>query len=144
MELSECKAQFQNEHYEVLKSLFISPRVRTNENTFDLGYAFSYELGPMENNENIIKGAVKLDVKCYPEEKGVDATIIDTTLFGVFNGKGFEEERFKELLELNGLTFLMQIARTHIISMTSMAGCNPIVMPMINVHDLIKKHNEAR
>ena len=139
MKINECEAQFQNEYYEVLKSLFISPRIRSQEDTFDLDFSFSYEIVPIGKQEEVIKGAVKLDVKCFPKKHGENASIVDTTLLAVFNGKGFDDEQFEEMLKLNGLTFLIQIARTHIITITSMTGNPPIIMPMINVSELIAK-----
>lgn len=137
----DCIAQFQNEHYEILKSTFYSPRMRSNQERFQLQYEYDYEIGTIENfGENGFRGVIKFDTKAYPKEEGEDAIIVDVSMFGIFNGSGenMQRENFEQLLELNGLTFLTQIMRAHIITVTSITGSNPLIMPMINVNKLIE------
>lgn len=74
---------------------------------------------------------------------------IDLTMEGAFIGnlKVLTAERFKEMLEQNGLVTLSQISRSFLLSVTSQSGINPPVrLPMINVLALNerKKSEQAK
>lgn len=67
---------------------------------------------------------------------------IELVMEGAFvgNPKVLAIERFKEMLEQNGLVTLSQISRSFLLSVTSQSGINPPVrLPMINVLALNEK-----
>lgn len=67
---------------------------------------------------------------------------IDLAMEGAFLGNLgiLTTERFKEMLEQNGLVTLSQISRSFLLSVTSQSGINPPVrLPMINVLALNEK-----
>ena len=56
------------------------------------------------------------------------------------------EDKFLEMLEVNGLITLSQISRAYILSVTSQAGIPPVRVPMINILKLqeMKKQKENK
>jgi len=67
---------------------------------------------------------------------------IELTMEGAFAGNPnvLTVERFKEMLEQNGLVTLSQISRSFLLSVTSQSGINPPVrLPMINILALNEK-----
>ncbi|MBU3210046.1 preprotein translocase subunit SecB [Clostridium algidicarnis] len=68
--------------------------------------------------------------------------IVNLVIEGCFtaNKEDLDMNTFKDMVEKNGLVALSQIARSYLISATSLSGINPpIKLPMINVFSLIKK-----
>lgn len=56
------------------------------------------------------------------------------------NPKRLYKENFMDMLELNGVVTLSQLARAYVLSVTSLSGINPPVkLPMINVVALREK-----
>lgn len=56
------------------------------------------------------------------------------------NPKRLSKENFMDMLELNGVVTLSQLARAYVLSVTSLSGINPPVkLPMINVVALREK-----
>ena len=56
------------------------------------------------------------------------------------NPQKLSEENFNDMLELNGVVTLSQLARAYVMSVTALSGINPPVkLPMINVISLREK-----
>ena len=67
---------------------------------------------------------------------------IDLKMRGLFigNPQKLSEENFNDMLELNGVVTLSQLARAYVMSVTALSGINPPVkLPMINVISLREK-----
>lgn len=64
---------------------------------------------------------------------------INLTMEGAFIGNPVKltEEKFGEMMELNGLVTLSQLSRSYVLSVSALSGINPPVkLPMINVISL--------
>lgn len=147
MNLEKCKADFQNKYYEIIRSIYFSPRVQCKgEKNIKLKFDFSYRIisideVELKNDDNKgYLGALEFTVKSYLESNPKKA-VLEVTVFGLFDGIGMERDSFKAMLELNGLTFLSQIMRTHILMATGGTGNKQIALPMINVTRIIEEHH---
>jgi len=68
---------------------------------------------------------------------------IELVTEGAFRSDTLTDEKFKELVEVNGLITLSHISRAYILSVTAQSGINPpIRVPMVNVIKLIEKKKE--
>lgn len=67
---------------------------------------------------------------------------IELTMRGYFEGncEKVEENKFQDMLKLNGLSTLIQLSRAYVTAATALSGfTNPINFPMVNVFELTKE-----
>lgn len=117
----------------------------------DLDYCefeYDYEVIPDDDNEDTYGGTVVFKVKLTDptEEDEEYSDILNFALEGYFigNKNELDNEKFENLLEINGLATLSQLTRSIIISTTSNFGMDsPVSLPMINIFELIKLKKES-
>lgn len=104
-----------------------------------LSFDFDYNVNDIQRSEEKVFGIIEFIVKAKATVKRKILFKVELVMEGAFacESEQLSNERFLELLEINGLITLSQISRSYIISVTSQSGINPPVkMPMINVMKL--------
>ncbi len=95
-----------------------------------------------ENTSDNQISIVDLIIGMNLKNKDVSFVEVNLSIKGSFIGEGINEQQFMELVKFSGVSNLIQISRSYIISMTSQLGIMPpIVLPMINLEELYKKYN---
>jgi len=99
------------------------------------------------DGEGKLTGILSLNVK-VKLVRAKEKCSVDLTLEGCFNASGdLGEDRFRSMLEVNGLSTLYNMARSVLISITSQAFVQgSVILPMINVFKYIegKKEEERK
>ena len=90
-----------------------------------------------------LSGVLTLNVK-VKLGRGDKKCNVDLTLEGCFNSdKELSEEKFRSMLEINGLSTLYSISRSILISITSQTFAQgAVVLPMINVLKYVESQRE--
>ncbi|NLA26501.1 MAG: preprotein translocase subunit SecB [Firmicutes bacterium] len=104
-----------------------------------LSFDFDYKVNDVQRKEGKVLGIIEFIVKTRATVKRKILFKIELVMEGAFGceSEQLSNERFLELLEINGLITLSQISRAYIISVTSQSGINPpVTIPMINVMKL--------
>ncbi|NSW92061.1 MAG: preprotein translocase subunit SecB [Firmicutes bacterium] len=99
-------------------------------------FEFDYNIIELCERENNYVGVIEFLVKGKAKAGKAMLFSISLTMEGAFvgNPEALSNDKFKEMLELNGIITLSQISRSFLISVTSQSGINPPVrLPMINV-----------
>jgi len=103
-----------------------------------------YKINTKDDNHSA-RVDLKLLVDGKHEEKIVFS--IKMTMTGYFSSdaKEFDIEKFTKMLEINGLTTLMQLSRAYITSVTALSGFGqPINFPMVNVLKLVEMKKNSQ
>jgi len=106
--------------------------------TFD----FDYNILQLEEEEDRYIGCIEFVSSVRAKIKKSNLFKLDLSMEGIFvgNHKNITIDKFKEMLELNGVATLSQICRAYILSVSSLSGINPAIkLPMINVISLREK-----
>ncbi len=111
----------------------------------ELSFEFDYNVKAIEEHDNKLMGIIEFIVKAKATSKRKLFFKIDLVMEGAFacNTRTDVEDKFQEMLEINGLVTLSQISRAYILSVTSQSGIPPVKMPMINVIKL-RERKEKR
>lgn len=113
----------------------------------DVSIGADYEISKVKlmNESNSAQLDLKLLVEGKYENKSVFT--IKMVMTGNFSASNIEidDEKFTKMLEINGLTTLMQLSRAYITTVTALSGFGrPINFPMVNVLKLVEmKKNKA-
>ena len=115
----------------------------------NISFDFDYNIKAFEESEERYIGELEFVVSVRAKVKSVILFKIDLRMDGLFlgNPKKLSKENYMDLLELNGVVTLSQLARAYVLSVTSLSGINPpLKLPMINVAALRdkKKSNEKK
>lgn len=119
--------------------------IENKEVKTSISFEFDYNVLELVERDNNHFGIIEFIVKSRAKAGKSTLFKIDLTMEGAFigNTKHVAKERFKEMLELNGVVTLSQISRSYLLSTTSQSGINPPVrLPMINVVQLKEKKHE--
>lgn len=117
----------------------VTRQVNKKDQQATLSFDFDYNVNDVPRNEEKLLGIIEFIVKARATVKRRMLFKVELVMEGAFGceSKQLSNERFLELLEVNGLITLSQISRAYIISVTSQSGINPpLKMPMINVMKL--------
>ncbi len=106
----------------------------------------SYDIESITIEDNEAWGIINLYVNCSvtstttDDDDKPDEYEISLVLNGCFKDDITNEDKFKEMLEINGCAVLYSIARSIITSVSSLTLFDgSITLPMINVFEMIKK-----
>lgn len=108
----------------------------------NVSFEFDYNTKAFEESEDRYIGELEFVVSAKAKVKSSILFKIDLNMDGLFMGnpKKLSKENFMDMLELNGVVTLSQLARAYVLSVTSLSGINPPVkLPMINVAALREK-----
>ena len=103
---------------------------------------FDYDILQLEEEEERYFSIIEFTVQVKAKVKNAVIFRINLKIQGIFigNPQKLTLERFKEMLELNGVSTLSQLCRAYILSVSALSGINPpIKLPMINVLSLRNK-----
>lgn len=103
---------------------------------------FDYGILQLEEEEERYFSIIEFTVQVKAKVKNAVIFRINLKMQGIFigNPQKLTLERFKEMLELNGVSTLSQLCRAYILSVSALSGINPpIKLPMINVLSLRNK-----
>lgn len=145
IKLEEVFADFQMIGHRVIESRYHCP-VNYEDENYDLSIEFDYEIVESVEKEDQYFGVVvfQVSVKVSHEDQFEDMVdcVIDAGFMG--NPAVMSFENFTDMLSINGVATLSQMARAHILNVTTMSGLkNPILIPMININELKAKKDEA-
>ena len=114
----------------------------------DLSFDFDYNVKDVQQNEKKLFGIIEFIVIARAKVKRKILFKIELVMEGAFGIESslLTEDKFLEMLEVNGLITLSQISRAYILSVTSQAGIPPVRVPMINILKLqeMKKQKENK
>lgn len=102
----------------------------------NVSFDFDYNTKAFEETEEKYIGELEFIVSVKAKVKNAILFKIDLKMDGLFlgNPKRLSKENFMDMLELNGVVTISQLARAYVLSVTSLSGINPPVkLPMINV-----------
>lgn len=108
---------------------------------------FDYNVNEVETKENKFFSALSLIIQVKAKIKNRILFRIDLEMDGLFAGDAekITQEKFMNMLEMNGLVTLLHISRAYLLSVTSQSGIQPPVkIPMINVLKLREKRARQR
>lgn len=143
MNSKEVLADFQFLGNRVSK-LVLDTRLLEVHGRADVTFDFDYKVNEVEKTENEKKiiATMTLIVQAKAKIKNKILFKIELEMEGLFTGNvdKISQEKFTEMLEMNGLITLLHISRAYLLSVTSQSGFQPPVkMPMLNVLKLREK-----
>lgn len=144
IKLEEVFADFQMIGHRVLESTFRCPS--KYENDSDLSFEFDFEILKTEEQEDRYFGLVGFQIVVKVSCEDAFEEIVDCLLEAAFIGNppAMTFENFSDMLSINGVATISQMARAYILNLTTMSGLKmPILVPMINVIELKAKKDEA-
>jgi len=109
-------------------------------------FDFDYNINSLDESDDQYLGIIEFIVKVKAVVGKKQLFKIELVMEGAFSGNASKmpKDRFKDMLELNGLVTLLQISRSYILSVTSQSGIYPPVkIPMINVMKLREEKARA-
>ncbi|MBE5754075.1 MAG: hypothetical protein E7340_01885 [Clostridiales bacterium] len=117
-------------------SYSINNEFSSQEETLQIPFKFSNKItGLDENNFSIdIKAKIE-DAKNFPFK-------LNCAIRAIFNVEKWEEN--KEQNEMTALTILFPYMRTLVTTLTSAAEVQPIMLPVMNIVELVKSQRKAK
>lgn len=99
-----------------------------------------------DESDGLLYASLKLDLTVTSSEKNSKKKYcIHMLTEGLFTFDSNDEEEFKQMLLLNGNSTLYSIARSHIMTFSSLSlSGGSIILPMINFYKLLKLQSEKK
>jgi len=141
MKSTDVLADFQFLGNRVSK-LVLDTRLIEEKGRVDVTYDFDYKVNEVEHRENNFLATLGFIVHVKAKIRNRILFKIELEMEGLFAGDAqkISQEKFSEMLEMNGLITLLHISRAYLLSITSQSGIQPPVkIPMINVLKLREK-----
>lgn len=156
-------ADFQNITCKILSSKVDINNDINFEDSTNYEYALDYEvissklekLDYENDTIDLYSGEIKLYLKIYdittqkyknPNFKNI-IPFIEIVSVGIFVGNSnvLNKETFNRMLVQNGLTYLSQFVRVHLLAITSTIGISGnISLPMINIIQFLQEHEKEK
>ncbi len=128
----------------VVTSNLSTSMVNTKGRPVNIAFDFDYDIKDFKQEEASWYGLIDYVVKVKATVKKKVLFKIDLVMEGAFRSDSLGEDKFKEMVEVNGLITLSQISRAYILSVTAQSGINPpIRVPMVNVNKMIETKAKA-
>ncbi len=141
MKAEEVLAEFKFYGNRVSKFNFDSRLVNSGGQQKEISFEFDYNVKAIEEHEDNLVGIIEFIVKARATYKRKLFFKTELVMEGAFacNAQTDMSDRFLEMLEINGVVTLSQLARAYLLSVTSQSGIPPVRMPMINIKMLREK-----
>ena len=142
----EILADFQFAGNRVSSFTIDTKDLKTKGAIANFSFDFDYNTKMINEDENRYIGELEFIVSVKAKVKNSILYKIDLKMEGLFLGNPIKlsKENFINMLELNGVVTLSQLARAYILSVTSLSGINPPVkLPMISVIALREKKKNS-
>lgn len=110
-----------------------------------VSFDFDYNILQLDKSEERYIGILEFSAIIKAKVKKSILFKSNLQMEGIFvgNPQKLSEDKFKEMIELNGVATLSQLSRAYIMSVSALSGINPpIKMPMINVFSLKEKKDK--
>jgi len=141
MNTKEVMADFQFLGNRVSKLVIETKRIE-EKGRAELLHDFDYKIAETSQQDHSFLGTLQLSVQVKAKIKNKILFKIDLVMEGAFAGNSdkITEEKFIEMLEMNGLANLINISRAYLVGVSAQSGINPPVrIPMINLRKLREK-----
>lgn len=116
--------------------LVLDTKVIDDMSHVEMAFDYDYDINALVKEGNKWLGRLKFTVKVKAKIKNRILFKVDLEIEGVFagNAENLTQEKFSEMLEINGLITLLHIARAYLVSVTAQSGIQPPVqLPMVNI-----------
>jgi preprotein translocase subunit SecB len=110
----------------------------------ELFFDFDYKVSEIEE-DSCFRGSLSFIVQVKAKVKNRILYKINLEMEGIFAGstEKLSREKFKQMLEINGLITLLHISRAYLISVTAQSGIQPpLRIPMVNVLKMRENKNK--
>ncbi len=137
--------------FQMKKNMIVSYAIEQMEATQEyertsVSLGVDYKISDVVKMEELLNARVDLFVelmgKTEQEEK---VFVIKLDMMGIFEGnvEQIGENKFKDMVKVNGISTLIQLSRAYVTATTALSGfSSPINFPMVNVFELIKRKDE--
>lgn len=109
----------------------LNPSFNQTDNQLQMPFAYSSQIIDVDDNNFTVQLAAKISNENFPFE-------VSVTVSGDFFSERWKELNTKKDVELTVNQILFPYVRALISNITSAAGVNPIILPIINVAELLK------
>lgn len=109
----------------------LNPLYKQTDNQLQMPFAYSSQIIDVDDNNFTVQLAAKISNENFPFE-------VSVTVSGDFFSERWKELNTKKDVELTVNQILFPYVRALISNITSAAGVNPIILPIINVAELLK------
>lgn len=109
----------------------LNPSFNQTDNQLQIPFAYSSQIIDVDDNNFTVQLAAKISNENFPFE-------VSVTVSGDFFSERWKELNTKKDVELTVNQILFPYVRALISNITSAAGVNPIILPIINVAELLK------
>ncbi len=125
-----------------VSKLVLDTRLIEEKGRAEVTTDFDYKVDEVEMKENKFLASLSLIIQVKAKIKNRILFRVELEMEGLFAGDAekITQEKFMNMLEMNGLVVLLHISRAYLLSVTSQSGIQPPVkIPMINVLKLREK-----
>jgi len=136
-------ADFQFLNNKVLEFFMQNNLLSIKNKPIKIDFDADYEVINCEEADQRYNGTIDFIVDLIGNVEEEEVFKIHLKMRGNFVGSkdNLSIDRFKQMLEINGIATLSQISRAYITSVTSLSGILTINLPMINIYAM-KKYKE--
>lgn len=130
-----------------VSKLVLDTRLIEEKGRAEVTIDFDYNVNEVETKEKKFLATLSLIIQVKAKIKNRILFRVELEMDGLFAGDAREisQEKFMNMLEMNGLVTLLHISRAYLLSVTSQSGIQPPVkIPMINVLKLREKKARQR
>lgn len=144
--MSEFISPFQMKRNKIIKFNIIQRDIQQEYNSTKANLMVDYEISDIIKSDELFNATVDLGINILGEtNKNEELFELELTMRGYFEGncEKVPEDKFQDMLKLNGLSTLLQLSRAYVTAATALSGfTNPVNFPMVNVFELIKTKEE--
>ncbi len=123
--------------------------IRVEKSNFELNTNYSqtvekesdldFNVGVLVNQNNESQGIIRIGCDVNTENPAESPFSMEVTMLGEFQAEG---KPFKDYV-INAISILFPYLRTHINTLTSISGEDPIIIPALNIYELLKKSDSS-
>lgn len=136
------KSSFQFQKSRVIEFEIKDRIVKDYQGRLQINIGIDYDISDVSMANGTYEASLNLFIKLQGlTEKKDSVFTIQLNIQGDFScgTDQMSKEEFTNMVELNGLSTLMQMSRSYIIAVTSLSGfASPIALPLFNLFDIIK------
>ena len=104
----------------------------------DIGTDLKFEVGILINKNDDSQGIIRLSCEINTDDIEESPFFMEVTIIGEFST---DEEKFEDFV-INSVSLLFPYLRAHISTVTSISGVDPVIIPAVNIMDLLKESEE--
>lgn len=144
--MSEFISPFQMKGNRIIKFSINQKDIQHEYDSTNASLIVDYEISDIIKTDKVFNAKVDLNINILGETNNDEELFeLELTMRGYFEGdcEKVSENKFEDMIKLNGLSTLIQLSRAYVTAATALSGfTNPINFPMVNVFELIKMKEE--